>query len=380
MAKILYLVTEDWFFCRHFLPMAHAAKSAGLEVTVAARRSTAAAQIIADGFQFIEFRNDRGSLGPFEAVRSVARLASIVRAQKPDIVHCISLRMALLGGIAARIAGASTVILALTGLGGLWVRQEPAVRLARLITRLAIGYGLRWPGTHYLFENADDPGAFWMRSTDPDVSIVDGAGVDPLAFPCSGQPPAPPIKVAVIARMLEYKGIPEAVKATLLARSSGVPVELHLFGVPDPTNRLSVTHEALTGWTGSSGIHWHGHTTDSAAAYRDHHVAMLLSWGGEGLPRTLVEAAATGRPIITTDVAGCREVVRNGIEGFLVRPCDIESVALALSRLADDEDMRARMGMAARARFDERFTEEAVRGTMAQLYRRLVPSSDLSRN
>ena len=372
MPKILYLVTEDWFFCRHFLPMGRAARSAGFDVTVAARASAAAPQIISEGFRFVEFHNDRGSLGLFEALRNIGRLAAIVRAERPDIVHCISIRMALLGGIATRMGGTRTIVLAPTGLGGLWVRQDPLARLARLTARLALGYGLRRPGTHYLFENVEDPAEFWMNAADSDVSIVDGAGVDPVAFSFSEQPPAPPVKVAIVARMLKSKGIPEAVQATLLARSRGVPVELHLFGQPDPPNRLSVTGEALQAWTANPGIYWHGYTTDSAGVYRDHHVGMLLSWGGEGLPRTLVEAAATGRPILSTDVPGCRELVRDGIEGFLVRPRDVEGTSLALARLAEDRDLRARMGAAARTRFDERFTEHAVRSTMVRLYERFA--------
>ena len=174
--------------------------------------------------------------------------------------------------------------------------------------------------------------------------------------------------------MLKPKGIAEAVMATLQARARGVPVELHLFGMPDPANRLSFREEDLKRWTASCGIHWHGQTTDAAAVYRDHNVAMLLSYR-EGLPRTLVEAAAIGRPILTTDVAGCREVVRDGVEGFLVRPGDIEGASLALARLAGDEGLRARMGQAARTRFEERFAEEAVRSTITRLYRNMLARS-----
>ena len=369
--KILYLATEDWFFYRHFLPMGRAATAAGFNITVAARPSAAVERIVAEGFKFVECDNDRASIRPLEVLRSIARMASIVRAEKPDIVHCISIRTALLGGVAARLTGARVTVLAPTGLGDLWLRQGVAVRLARAVTRLVLGRLFRRPGTHYLFENPDDPLEFGLNTADLDVTIVNGPGVDPAEFAESAEPPGPTLKVAIVARMLKPKGIAEAVAATLEARSRGVPVELHLFGLPDPSNRLSFTEDDLKDWGKHGGIHWHGQTTDAAGVYREHHVAMLLSYR-EGLPRALVEAAAIGRPIIATDVAGCREVVRDGIEGFLVKPGDIESVRLALARLAEDAELRARMGRAARNRFEERFTEASVRSTITELYQRLL--------
>ena len=371
MPKVLYLATEDWFFCRHFLPMGRAAASAGFDVTVAAKASTAIERIRAEGFTFVACNNNRRSLGVFEIVRSVARIAAIIRAEKPDIVHCISIRTALLGGAAARLAGARLLVLAPTGLGDLWLRQGIVVSLARGITRFALSRFFRRSGTHYLFENTDDLREFGLKADDIDVTIVNGAGVNPDEFAKSDEPPAKILKVAVVARMLKPKGIAEAVAATLQARSRGTPVELHLFGLPDPSNRLSYAEDDLKQWADHCGIYWHGQTKDPAAVYRQHHVAMLLSYR-EGLPRTLVEAAAIGRPIITTDVAGCREVVRDEIEGFLVTPGDLERVCLLLARLAEDEDLRARMGRAARQRFEERFTEAAVCSTVTDLYQRLI--------
>ena len=374
MPKVLYLATEDWFFCRHFLPMGRAATAAGFNVTVAARPSAAVERIVAEGFKFVACNNDRASLGLLEVLRSMAKMISIVRAEKPDIVHCISIRTALLGGAAARLAGARVIVLAPTGLGDLWLRQGVVVRIARAVTRIALSRFFRRPGTHYLFENSDDLREFGLEPRDPDVTIVNGAGVNPAEFAWSAEPPGPPLKVAIVARMLKPKGIAEAVAATLEARSRGVPVELHLFGLPDPSNRLSYTEDDLKRWAENGGVYWHGQATDVAAVYRQHHVGMLLSYR-EGLPRTLVEAAAIGRPIIATDVAGCREIVRDGIEGLLVKPGDVESVCLALARLAEDKTLRAQMGNAARTRFEERFTEAAVCSTIIDLYQRLLPEN-----
>jgi glycosyltransferase involved in cell wall biosynthesis len=376
--KILYLITEDWFFCRHFLPIARAAHRGGFAVVVAARPSAAAHQIRAEGFDLVEWSNDRGSMSPQELIRSIARLVTIVRRERPDVLQCISIRVALLGGIAARIAGVKATVLAPTGLGDLWLRDGSVAALARAATRFTLSRMLRRPGTHYLFENADDPREFGLSPGDTDLTIVNGPGVSPVDFPFSLPPPAPPLKVAIIARMLRSKGIADAVNGVRLARSRNVPVELHLFGLPDPSNRLSISERELSEWNGKDGIFWHGATDSPATVYRQHHVAMLLSWR-EGLPRTLVEAAAVGRPIVTTDVPGCREVVRDGIEGFVVPAGDVDRICLALSRLGQDEGLRMRMGLAARARFEQRFSDEIVADTVMRLYERLLLASSRAR-
>jgi glycosyltransferase involved in cell wall biosynthesis len=218
-----------------------------------------------------------------------------------------------------------------------------------------------------LFENTDDPREFGLDPAGPDVAIVGGAGVDPAQFPASPAPPAPPVKAAVVARMLVPKGIAETVAAVRRARAQGAPVELNLYGAPDPSNRRSYSEDQLRQWSAQPGVAWRGPTDDVARVWRENHVAVLLSYR-EGLPKGLVEAAAAGRPIVTTDVTGCREVVRDGIEGLLVPLGDIDAAARALARLAGDAPLRARMGAAAHARFRERFTEEAVMRTMTELY------------
>jgi glycosyltransferase involved in cell wall biosynthesis len=155
------------------------------------------------------------------------------------------------------------------------------------------------------------------------------------------------------------------------ARALGAAVELHLYGMPDPSNRTSYTEADLRRWASEPGIYWHGSTDDVARVQREHHVTMLLSVR-EGLPKCLVEAAAAGRPIVATDVPGCREVVRQGLEGYLVPFGDIEAAAQALTRLAADRALRQRLGAAAKARFHEHFTLAAVKAVFSDLYRSLV--------
>jgi len=367
MMKILYLVTEDWFFASHFLPMARAAQEAGLEVVVVARVRNHAAKLAAEGLRVIPLNIERKSLGVFEGLRNIALSHRIVRAERPDIVHCIALRPIVLGGLAARLAGARALVLAPTGLGQLWIERGLVARAMRSVIRFMIGC-LRGPNTRFVFENHDDPREFGLDPASSEVTIVGGAGVDPAEFPVVPEPTVPPVKVAVVSRMIVAKGIADAVEAVQRARSLGAPVELHLYGAPDPSNRDAISEELLRRWSSEPGITWHGRTEDVARVWREHHIALLLSYR-EGLPRTLLEAAAAGRPIIATDVPGCRELVRHRQEGLLVPPRDVDAAARALVELAGDPALRQRLGLAAFERVKEAFTEEAIRRSVGRLYR-----------
>jgi glycosyltransferase involved in cell wall biosynthesis len=373
MPKILYLVTEDWFFVSHFLPMARAAAAAGFEVVVATRVGEHAGTVKTAGFRLIAIDSERHSTGVLKVLRYVARTFTIIRNENPDIVHCIALRCVILGGVAARLGGARALILAPTGLGYLWLQQGLLICAVRAVVSTVVGSWLRGSRTRYLFENRDDPPEFGLSADDADVTIIGGAGVDPTALPMYPEPIAPPVKIAVVARMIRPKGIEEAVAAARRAQAKGAAIELHLFGAPDPANPTTFTDADLRRLSAEPGIFWHGRAADVAQVWRDHHIALLLSYR-EGLPRALVEAAACGRPIVTTIVAGCREVVRNAKEGFLV-PCgDIDAAANALVALAASASQRQEMGLAANARFCKRFTEDIVMAEVGKLYRALCNS------
>src|ERR1700733_2684682 len=376
MPKILFLVTEDWFFVSHFLPMAQAARDCGLQVAVATRVRANGERLKAEGFSVIAIESRRGSFSPWRSLRDFFQALKIVRGERADIVHCIALRPVVIGGLAARLASTGALVVAPTGLGHLWIEDGMAVRVARTLVRTIVGSWLRGPRTRYLFENRDDPREFGLDPDGADITIVGGAGVDPEKFPRSEAPAAPPLKVAVVARMIRPKGIVESVDAVQRARAAGALIELHLFGDPDPDNPRSIPQATLAQWSKQPGIAWHGHEADVARVWREHHVAMLLSYR-EGLPRSLVEAAAARPPLVATDVAGCREVARDGKEGILVQLGDSEAAARALTTLAADQALRAQLGAAANARFQRLFTAEAVKQTVCRLYQSLGLPSDV---
>jgi glycosyltransferase involved in cell wall biosynthesis len=369
--KILYFAPEDWAFVSHFRPMAQAARACGLDVVIATRVHRHAEVIRGDGYKLVPLQSQRGRLDPLGLLKSVMEMARIIRAEEPTIVHCVSLPLAILGGVAAQAMRQRTIVLAVTGLGFAWIERGMVPALLRATARVIVRLLLRHRGTVCVFENSEDPRELGLALNDPKVTLVGGAGVDPDAYPCGAEPAAPPVRVAVLARMIKPKGIAESVAAIAHARALGANVELDLYGVPDSSNPTSYTEADLQRWAAVPGINWHGASADVARVLCEHHIVMLLS-AREGLPRCLVEAAAAGRPIVASDVAGCREVVRDGYEGYLVPFGDVDATASALIALAGDPALRRRFGAAANARFHARFTATGVKAVFADLYRALI--------
>lgn len=373
--RILFLVTEDWFFVSHFLSVARAAIAAGFEVSVALRARDPAkiAAIEAAGVTLIRVEHLRSAKG-LSALAQARGHARIMRETKPDIVHLVSARLCGVGGLAARLAGVRRRIFAVTGLGALGARKGAKAKALRR----AIGFALAGPlggrGARFVFENRDDPGLLGLTLTAGRDIVVGGAGVDPDAVAPAPLPPSPPLRLALVARMVRSKGVGVAVEAVRSLRARGVDVTLSLYGAPDSHNRESFSEGELRGFAETPGIEWRGLTDDIAAVWRAHHVALVPSLGGEGLPRALLEAAQHGRAIITTTTPGCRDFVREGREGLLVPPGDTDALAEAIERLARDPDAVARMGAAARARLSDGYTSAQVSAAFVALYDGLIAS------
>jgi glycosyltransferase involved in cell wall biosynthesis len=370
--KLLFVVTEDWFFCSHFLPMARAALAAGYDVSVACRVRDHRLTIEALGCRVLPLEADRKTLNPFAVLTALNAMRRLIAAEKPDIVHLIALRSIIVGGLAARLAGVSRRIIALTGMGLLGAAETISARLARGAIRFYLRSIVDGTSVRFLFENRSDP---LLLGLDPDnmakVVIVGGAGVDPQIFAPQPLPDAPPVRVGLIARMLWSKGIDTAVEAVSTARAGGADVTLSLYGSPDPGNPKAIPESTLNAWAALPGINWRGRIaqSDVPAIWAGHHLAMLPSRGGEGLPRTLLEAAACGRAILTTDVPGCRDLVRNGVEGLVVPPGDAQALANAILQMVANPGAFATMGDAARYRVMDGHTEEAVGQRVVALYR-----------
>jgi glycosyltransferase involved in cell wall biosynthesis len=367
--KLLFVATEDWFFASHFLPMARAARELGFDVAVIARERTHRRVIEATGARLIGLEAERRSLDPRALFRQVAALKRLIAAEKPDILHCIALKPIALAGLAGKLAGVERRVYALTGLGFLGAKQGALAAIARFAAITWLRGAIDGPQVRFLFENPDDPVTLGLDPQDAaKVAIVGGAGVDPLILMPSPMPPAPPLKVALVARMLWSKGVDLAVEAVRLARGEGTKVTLTIHGAPDPSNPKAIPETTLKEWAARPGITWAGPTRDIEGVWKAHHLCILPSRGGEGLPRTILEAAACGRAILTTDVPGCRSFVRDGRDGMVVPADDAAALAKALIALAGTPRLAERMGENARARLLDGHTERDVMNGVKALY------------
>ncbi len=379
--KLLFVATEDWFFASHFLPMARAAREMGLDVAVIARERNHRRVIEAAGARLIALEAERRSLDPRALFRQVTALKRIIAAEKPDILHCIALKPIALAGLAGKLAGIERRVYALTGLGFLGAKQGLLAALARFAAVSWLRGAIDGRQVRFLFENPDDPVTLGLDPQDAaKVAIVGGAGVDPLILMPSPMPATPPFKVAIVARMLWSKGVDLAVEAIRLARAEGVKVTLTIHGAPDPSNPKAIPEATLKEWTARPGIVWAGPTRDIEGVWKVHHLCIMPSRGGEGLPRTILEAAACGRPILTTDVPGCRSFVREGQDGMVVPPDDAAALAKALLVFARAPGLAERMGANARARLLDGHTERDVMNAVKALYRGLLaqPTTDVA--
>lgn len=379
--KLLFVATEDWFFASHFLPMARAARELGFDVAVIARERQHRRAIEATGARLIALEAERRSLDPRALFRQVRALQRLIAAEKPDILHCIALKPIALAGFAGMLAGVERRVYALTGLGFIGASRSVLAAGARLAARFWLRGVIDGPRVRFLFENPDDPVMLGLDPQDASkVAIIGGAGVDPLLLLPQPMPPAPPLKAAIVARMLWSKGVDLAVEAVRLARAEGARVELTIHGAPDPSNPKAIPEATLKEWTARPGIAWAGPTRDIESVWRKHHLCILPSRGGEGLPRTLLEAAACARPLLTTAVPGCRSFVRDGQDGMVVPPDDAPALAQALVVLAGAPGLAERMGANARARLLDGHTERDVMEAVKTLYTDMLaaPTTDIA--
>jgi len=368
--RLLYVVTEDWYFLSHRLPMARAARDAGFEVHVATRVVHGAQAIRAEGFTLHPVPFVRGRISPFGTITTIRALRKVHREVAPALAHHVSLQTAVLGSIAALGRSVSSVN-ALTGLGYALISNSAKARLLRPLFGALLRFFFNRRRQILLVQNPDDrAGMLALGIASDHIVLIPGSGVDVDALQPQPDPPEPPT-VAFVGRLLADKGIHTLIRAHRLLRQQGSHVELLIAGMPDPANLASVSQEDAMGWGAESGIAWLGHVEDISALWARAHIAVLPS-RREGLPKSLLEAAACGRPLIATDVPGCREIVCSGETGLLVPFDDAPALADAIKTLAASRELRARYGAAARRLTVERFSAAAIGRQTVDLYRQLV--------
>ncbi len=371
---LLYLVTEDWYFWSHRLPIARAAQAAGWEVMVATRVAKHGERIRREGFRLVPIGLRRRSLAPWREAAAIAELARLYRRERPDLVHHVAMKPVLYGSLAATLAGVPAVVNALAGMGYVFTSSGVKARLLRPLIRAAFRWLLDRPNSRLILQNPDDIAAMTEGTVAAErVALIRGSGVDTQIFRPREAPEATPVAV-MVSRMLWDKGVGELVEAARLLRRREVPLRVVLVGPPDPNNPASIPERQLSDWDASGDVAWWGERSDIAEIWATSQIAVLPSYR-EGLPKSLLEAAACGRPMVATDVSGCREIVKDGVTGLLVPPGDAGALADALERLARDPDLRRRLGAAARDLVERELSEEAVVAQTLALYRSLVPGA-----
>jgi glycosyltransferase involved in cell wall biosynthesis len=367
-STLLYLTTEDWFFCSHFLDRAVAAKAAGYDVGVMTHVTAHADAIRARGIRVLPWSLDRGSLDPRREVRALTEVLRALRAERPDILHNIAIKPVVYGALAARLAGVETVVNAPVGMGYVFASHDQRARLLRRPLRAALARLLRPKHGKVIFENSDDlkEAIGFGAIVANDAVLIRGAGIDLDAFAPAPDPEGVPV-VTLTARMLWDKGVAEFVGAARRLKQEGVAARFLLVGAPDALNRAAIPQATLDSWQAEGVVECLGFRSDVAAVLAESHVVCLPSYR-EGLPKSLLEALAAGKPVVTTDVPGCREVVADGINGFLVPARSIAPLADALRKLIADAGLRQRMGAAGRRRAETEFSTQRVTAETLAVY------------
>lgn len=371
--KLLFLVTEDWYFVSHRLPIARAARDAGFDVAVAARFDEHEHLIRREGFQLIPLRTlQRKSRQPLREAATIAELTAIYRREKPDIVHHVAIKPVLYGSIAAKLARVPAVVNAIAGLGFVFISGENKFSPLKEGVKLLYRAALLGPNTVTIFQNPDDRDQFvgsGLVAHDQTV-LIRGSGVDITRF-CSNDGLEGKPRIVFGARMLRDKGVGELAEAARILEQRQVDCEILLFGNPDPENPATVTKDELAKFCECSLLEWRGYTDDMAKTLMESHIACLPSYR-EGLPKFLLEAAACGLPIVATDVPGCREIVRDGESGFLVPARSAKPLADALQRLVERPRLRHEMGQRGRRMVEDELSEEAVVRQTLALYEEVL--------
>lgn len=367
--KLLYVATQDWVFIGNRLPMARAARDAGFDVHVATSVNEKGDAIRAEGFTLHPIPFRRG-LSPLAILSTIIALRKIKRTLDPDIVHHVGLQVCVPGGLSSLGMNAPQIN-AMTGLGFAFTSTTFPARGLRAMISTVLRFLLNRNNSITLVQNPDDRAVLENVGIDPRrIALIPGSGVDTDMLQPMAEPDGP-ITVGFAGRLLFEKGIRALVAAHRILRARGIETNLLIAGEPDPRNPASVKLDEAKRWNDEPGIEWLGHIDDISALWKRSHIAALPSHR-EGLPISLLEAAACGRPMIATDAPGCREIVIDGETGLLVPIEDANALADAIATLAASKDLRQRYGAAARKLVEDKMSARSIGAQTVALYRKAL--------
>jgi glycosyltransferase involved in cell wall biosynthesis len=373
MPRIAFVVTEDWYFCSHRLPIARAAKDAGYEVWVIAGVNKHGDAIREEGFYLVHLDFQRGRPNIFSDLMLLWKLILTYRKLRPDIVHQVAIKPVLYGSIAAQISGVPLIINALAGLGFLYSADVKGVfRLLQPMVRSGVGMILRNIRGRVIVQSQADYKTLQasMGLRQESLALIRGSGVDMVEY-APTQEPVGPVRVTLVSRLLWEKGVGDLVEAAKLLCDRGVECIITLVGEPDVKNPGAIDEQLLRRWAEAYNVEWWGRRDDIADIWAQSHIACLPSYYREGVPKSLIEAASCGRPIITSNNPGCLELVEDGVNGLVVPARNPAKLAEAIATLVADPELRRRLGSEGRRKVGYGFSQEQVVAQTLGLYVRL---------
>jgi glycosyltransferase involved in cell wall biosynthesis len=370
--RLLFVVNNPAFFLSHRLPLALAAKRAGYEVHVATMAGAGVVEIESHGLTQHVIPMTRSGKNPFKEVHSVWALWRLFCRVQPDLVHLVTIKPVMYGGIAARLARVPGMVAAISGLGFVFVSASRKVRLLRVIVVRLYRLALNHPNSRVILQNSSDREVLNALGAikESQVIMIRGSGVDLGAYAGKQEPPAPIIAI-MVARLLRDKGVQEFIEAARLLKQSKVPVTMRLVGSIDPGHPASMAQAEIDQAHRDSLIEALGERQDIAALYASVHIAVLPSYR-EGLPKSLIEAAACARAVVTTNVPGCRDAIVPDMTGILVPPRDAAALAEGIERLVLDPALRQRMGQEGRRWAEREFNVQEVCSRHLAIYADLL--------
>jgi glycosyltransferase involved in cell wall biosynthesis len=370
--KLLFLITEDWYFWSHRLPIAQAAQNSGFKVVVATRVGDHQKLIEREGFKLIPLKLRRKNNSFFYEIKSIFQIIKIYIQEDPDLVHQVALKPVFYGTLASFFCGHPKTVNALGGLGYIFVSNKLWMAALKNVIIAIFRILFRAADSVTIFQNPEDLNFFVnKRIIDTKSSVlIRGAGVDISYYNITSEPKQSN-NVIVASRMLWNKGIGEFFKAAKQLKEQNVRCRMIVIGAPDHENPASIAEDTLWKWNSTGIIEYWGHKNDMQTILSNSNIVVLPTYYGEGLPKILLEAASCGRAIIATDVPGCREIVRHDENGILVPPRDPRALAKAIQYLIENPEIRKKMGQRGRDIVISEFSEEIVVNKTMKLYNTL---------
>lgn len=368
---LLIVANVDWFFISHRLVIAEEAVKQGWKVFVACEDTGRSHEISSKGISFVNLSFSRSGTNPVEELQTIADFYKLYKRIKPDVVHQVTLKPVIYGSIVAKLLKIPKIVNAISGLGYNFTGEKKSV-VQKILLKL-MKYGFNRDNMSIIFQNDDDKNELLklgVIAQNNNLVKIKGSGVDLEQFNQSEFPDFDLIKILFPARMLWDKGVKELLEAsTLLKNKYQGKIQFILSGLADKDNKAGVSEEYLNTWCDGAYVKWIGYQKEMVAVYRDSHIVVLPSYR-EGMPKTLLEACAIGRPIITTDAIGCRECVDEGENGYKVPLYSVQELADAIEKLSTNKEEIIRMGANSRKKSEKEFDVKEVIKKHIKLYER----------